>query len=209
MIRIGSSLVLALSLVLSGCWFGRKKQQTPAVPPASAPITSTRPKTKPMEPPPDTAPAKPVQSLPDLPPIKSGDSPAETPPPKPAAKPVVRKPAKKAPPVPVAANAPTAPAPAAPAPAAGTSPVPQLGVLLTPEQRSQYEAEYARDMASAMDGLVHVLESALPPAKRESMTRIRSFMRQAEDAHGRDLATAAQLARRAAVLAQDLVQSQH
>jgi hypothetical protein len=86
--------------------------------------------------------------------------------------------------------------------------VPQLGVLLTPEQHNQYEAEYSHDMASAMDGLIHVLESSLSPAQKESMTRIRSFMRQAEEAHGRDLATAAQLARRAAVLAQDLVQSQ-
>lgn len=212
MIRIGPSLILVLSLGMSGCWFGRKKQQTQAVPPASAPITTARPKTKPMEPPPVNVPSQPVQSLPDVPEIKSAENPADTPPPKPPAKPVVRKPAKKAPPVPVAANAPTTPVPTAsataPAPATGASPVPQLGVLLTPEQKNQYEVEYARDMASAMDGLVHVLESALPPAKKESMNRIRSFMRQAEDAHPRDLATAAQLARRAAVLAQDLVQSQ-
>jgi hypothetical protein len=91
---------------------------------------------------------------------------------------------------------------------AAAQPVPQLGVLLTSEQRNQYEAEYSRDMASAMDGLVHVLEHTLSPAQKESMARVRSFMRQAEDAHARDLATAAQLARRAAVLAQDLAQSQ-
>ncbi len=208
MIRIGPSLVLVLSLAMGGCWFGRKKQQTPAAPPPSAPITSTTPKTKPIEPPPVTVPSKPVQSLPDLPQIQSTEGPAETPPPKPPVKAVTRKAPKKPPTVPVAANTPTAPPATTPASATGASPVPQLGVLLTPEQHNQYEAEYARDMASAMDGLVHVLESALPPAKKESMNRIRSFMRQAEEAHSRDLATAAQLARRAAVLAQDLVQSQ-
>jgi hypothetical protein len=169
-------------------------------------MSTPSPKTKPIEPPAVTIPAKPVGSLPQMPEIQPANTPAETPPPKPVAKRTVRKPATKAPSAPAAATVPPNPAP--PAPAAVTPPVPQLGVLLTPEQHNQYEAEYSRDMASAMDGLIHVLETSLSPSQKESMTRIRSFMRQAEDAHGRDLATAAQLARRAAVLAQDLVQSQ-
>lgn len=209
--RIGPSLVLVLLVAMSGCWFGRKKPQTTSAPPPPAPMAAPKPKTKPakpIEPPPETTTVKPVQSLPDMPEIKPDTNPLETPPPKPPAK-AARKPVKKTTPVPVAANVPTAPPATAPAPAAGAAPVPQLGVLLTPEQRNEYEAAYSRDMTSAMDGLTHVLEHSATAAQKESMTRIRSFMRQAEDAHGRDLATAAQLARRAAVLAQDLLQSQH
>ena len=211
--RIGPSLVLILALAMSGCWFRHKKPKTSSVPPPPAPLSTQTPKTKPIEPPSVTLPAKPVGSLPDMPQLQPATTQAETPPPKPAAKRAVRKPAAKAPTDPAAATVPSsatssAPPPAA-APAAATPPVPQLGVLLTPEQHNQYEAEYARDMASAMDGLIHVLETSLSPAQKESMTRVRSFMRQAEEAHGRDLATAAQLARRAAVLAQDVVQSQH
>lgn len=206
--RIGVSLVLALSLAASGCWFGRKKPQAASTPPPPVPASTPAPKTKPIEPPSVTVPAKPVGSLPQMPEVQPANTPAETPPPKPVTKRAVRKPSPKAPSATAAATVPPAPASPQPAAAAVTSPVPQLGVLLTPEQRNQYEAEYSRDMASAMDGLIHVLETSLSPSQKESMTRIRSFMRQAEDAHGRDLATAAQLARRAAVLAQDLVQSQ-
>jgi len=208
--RIGPSLVIVLSIAMSGCWFGRHRPKQPSTPPPPTPVTTPRPATKPVEPPPETLPAQPGGLPAEAPAITSGETPLETPPPKPPAKRTVRKPAKKTPPAPAAAVVPLAPSSPAPAPvpAVVTPPVPQLGVLLTPEQRSQYEAEYSRDMASAMDGLVHVLESSLSPAQKESMTRIRSFMRQAEDVHGRDLATAAQLARRAAVLAQDLVQSQ-
>jgi hypothetical protein len=80
---------------------------------------------------------------------------------------------------------------------------------LTPEQHSQYEADYARNLARAQDGLVRSAEHPLSPAQKESVSRIRSFMHQAEDLHGRDLATAAQLAQRAAVLSQDLAESLH
>jgi len=210
MTRIGPLLVLVLSLAMSGCWFGHKKPKTSSVPPTPAPLSTPSPKTKPIEPPSVTLPAKPVGSLPQMPEVQPGNAPAETPPPKSVTKPAARKPSKKASSAPAAATAPPTPAsPAqAPAPNAVTPPVPQLAVLLTPEQHNQYEAEYSHDMASAMDGLIHVLESSLSPSQKESMARIRSFMHQAEEAHGRDLATAAQLARRAAVLAQDLVQSQ-
>jgi hypothetical protein len=211
--RIGLSLVLVLAVATNGCWLGRKKPQTTAVPPPPAPVSTpsskTKTKTKPIDPPSVTLPEKPVGSLPDMPPVQSENTPAETPPPKPVTKPGTRKSAKKAPPAAPPVTATVPPATTSPTPATVPATVPQLAVLLTPEQRNQFEADYSRDMASAMDGLIHVLETSLTPAQKESMTRVRSFMRQAEDAHGRDLATAAQLARRAAVLAQDLVQSQH
>jgi|GEM_PF-1434518 len=200
--RAGLTLLLVLSVATSGCWFGRRKAPKVPVPVTPAPKAAPGPSSKPIEPPPELPPSNSVPTPAETPVTPSGQTPAEAPPPKPVRKPAARKPARKTAPVPVPAV--TAP-PATSAPAAQ---VPQLGVLLTAEQRNQYEAEYSRDMASAMDGLVHILESALSPAQKESMNRVRSFMRQAEDAHARDLAAAAQLARRAAVLAQDLAQSQ-
>ena len=124
--------------------------------------------------------------------------------------PVTQLPTTKAPRKPAQPVA--APPPAAPPAAPATPPqsvVPQLTVLLTAEQRSQYETDYASDLARAQDGLVRTAGYTLTSAQKESVTRIRSFMRQAEDLHGRDLATAAQLARRAAVLSQDLADSLH
>lgn len=200
--RFGLSLVLVLALATSAC-FGVRKPKKPALPPMPAPQASPTSKAKPIEPPRVTIPIKPVETLPEMPQVGQTELPSDTPPPKSDVKPVTRKPAKKTPPVQATATAPAS----APITVSAVQPVPQLSVLLTAEQRNQYENDYARDMASAMDGLVHVLEHSLTAPEKESMTRIRSFMSQAEEVHNRDLATAAQLARRAAVLAQDLVQS--
>ena len=46
---------------------------------------------------------------------------------------------------------------------------------------------------------------SLTPAQRETVERIRTFIQQAEESKGRDLATAMQLVRRADVLGQDLL----
>lgn len=203
--RFGLSLVLVSTLVTSGCWFGAKKAKKPSPPPMPAPKATPSSKTKPIELPRVTIPAKPVETLPEMPQVGQTELPSDTPPPKSDIKPAARKPAKKAQALPGTAVAPTGSS--SPGAAAPPPPVPQLTVLLTAEQHNQYESDYNRDMTSAMEGLVHVLEHSLTAQQKESMTRIRSFMRQAEEVHGRDLATAAQLARRAAVLAQDLVQS--
>jgi len=96
MTRIGPLLVLVLSLAMSGCWFGHKKPKTSSVPPTPAPLSTPSPKTKPIEPPSVTLPAKPVGSLPQMPEVQPGNAPAETPPPKSVTKPAARKPSKKA-----------------------------------------------------------------------------------------------------------------
>jgi hypothetical protein len=204
--RIGLSLLLLLTLGVNGCWFHLKKPKPAVIPPppvvAPKPTPEIKPEIKP-EIPPETKPEFRPEVPPEFPPVEVAPAPPEQ---KPAAKPATKRtPRKAAQPVVVAAPAapPAAPPVAAPAPA----PVPQLGVLLTPEQRSQYEADYTRDLARAQDGLARSAEHSLSPAQKESVSRIRSFMRQAEELHGRDLATAAQLALRAAVLAQDLAES--
>jgi hypothetical protein len=52
--------------------------------------------------------------------------------------------------------------------------------------------------------LASLANRTLTPAQTETVTRARSFLQQAAQYHSRDLATAAELARRARVLTQDL-----
>jgi 2,4-dienoyl-CoA reductase-like NADH-dependent reductase (Old Yellow Enzyme family) len=76
---------------------------------------------------------------------------------------------------------------------------------MTPEQRRQYETDYAASLARAQHGLVLAAEYKLSPAQSETVGRIQSFMKLAENVHDRDPATAAQLAHRAGLLAEDLL----
>jgi hypothetical protein len=132
--------------------------------------------------------------------------PAAAPPPAaepaPAAAPAAKPPRKKA------AAKPAQPAPDAAAPEApAAQPMPQLGVLITPEQRQQYEADYAASRTRAQHALVLAAEYKLTPAQSESVGRIQSFLKLAENVHDRDPATAAQLAHRAGLLAEDLLKT--
>lgn len=196
--RIGLSLLLLLTLSMGGCWFGgRKKPKAPQTPrpPIVAPTPDTKRENKPV-PPIETPPELKPQGIPSAaPPVLTEEKPASKPP----AKKSHRRSTVPTPP----AAPPSTPTATVPAP----QPVPQLGVLLTTEQRNQYENEYVRDLALAQDGLVRAAHYSLSGAQKENVSRVRSFMRQAEELHARDLATAAQLARRAAVLSQDLAQS--
>jgi hypothetical protein len=55
--------------------------------------------------------------------------------------------------------------------------------------------------------LVLAAEYKLTPGQSESVGRIQSFLRLAENVHDRDPATAAQLAHRAGLLAEDLLKT--
>jgi len=206
--RIGLTLLLLLTLGVNGCWIGLKRHKPQAVPPAPTvaptPIPETKPETKPE--------AKPEIKPEVIPETKVETEPIQAPPEPPEQPPVVKPPAKKTPRKPAAPVVP--PAAVAPSTAPGTTTatpapqsVPQLSVLLTAEQRNQYETDYAKNLELAQDGLVKTAAYSLTAAQKESVSRIRSFMHQAEDLKGRDIATAAQLARRAAVLSQDLAES--
>ena len=106
-----------------------------------------------------------------------------------------------------AAPLPTAPPSAPPAEQAPAqpSPPPQLGEILSNVQRRQYEAEYAQSLSRARSALQQASGKSLSAAQRETVARIATFLQQAEESKGKDLATALQLVRRADVLGQDLV----
>lgn len=76
--------------------------------------------------------------------------------------------------------------------------------MIPAEQRKQMDAAYEADLRKAR-AVLAALDNARPDAQRAEMaTRVRSFIRQAEEFHRRDLAAAAELAQRARVLAEDL-----
>jgi hypothetical protein len=121
------------------------------------------------------------------------------PPPRPPAK-------KRAPPAPVR---PQIPQPveqpqAQPLPPS-SPPQPQLGEILSDEQRRQYQAEYAQSLARARSALGRASGRSLNQTQRATLERIQTFIQQAEESKGKDLATALQLVRRADVLGQDLL----
>jgi hypothetical protein len=118
-------------------------------------------------------------------------APKDVPRPKPPAK-------KRAPPAPQ-------PSPPAEQPPAQPSPPPQLGEILSDGQRRQYEAEYAQSLTRARSALQQSSGKSLSRAQMETVERIKTFIQQAEESKGKDLATALQLVRRADVLGQDLL----
>jgi type IV secretory pathway VirB10-like protein len=180
-------LTIGLSLGLSGCWFGKKAT---AIPPPPAPQQKQAPpvqppeqKPLPMPPPPEIQ--EPAQiTLP---------APQKTPPSRPAAK------KKKTP------ATPSQPPQPAEQPPVQPSPPPQLGEILSDVERRQYEAEYAQSLARARSALQQASGKSLSPTQRETVERIKTFIQQAEESKGRNLATAFELVRRADVLGQDLL----
>jgi hypothetical protein len=186
-------LTIGLSLALSGCWFGRKAtaippppapqpKQAPPVPPQERKTPEQKP--LPMPPPPEIQQPAPI-TLP---------APQKTPPPRPAAK------KKKTPPTP-----PPPPPPAEQPQAQPSTPPPQLGAILSDAERRQYEAEYAQSLSRARSALQQASGKSLTSTQRETLERIGTFIQQAEESKGKDLATALELVRRADVLGRDLL----
>lgn len=137
--------------------------------------------------------------------------PATTPSPVPAAvainpdplpAPLPTTPPKPSPPPRAARQAPVTPEPEPVAPA--PTPVPSLGAILSSEERKKLDSEYQADLRQASRVLNSVRGRALTPSQNDSVDRARAFIDQAAQYHDRDLATAAELARRARVLTQDL-----
>jgi type IV secretory pathway VirB10-like protein len=180
-------LTIGLSLGLSGCWFGRKAT---AIPPSPAPQPKQAPPVQPPEQKPLPMPPPPeIQEPPQI----TLPAPQKTPPSRPAAK------KKKTP------ATPSQPPQPAEQPPVQPSPPPQLGEILSDAERHQYEAEYAQSLSRARSALQQVSGKSLSPTQRETVERIKTFIQQAEESKGRDLATALKLVRRADVLGQDLL----
>ena len=82
--------------------------------------------------------------------------------------------------------------------------MPSLGVILSADQKKQLNASYQSDLRQANAALNRLNGRTLTPGQKDTVNRARDFIRQAAQYHDRDLATAAELARRARVLTQDL-----
>ena len=162
----------ALSLSLSGCWFGKK---TPAVippPPSPRQPTAGPAEVKPQQP---TLPEEQPAPLPAQPEIKEPapvavPAPQKAPPPRPAAK-KRTSPAPAPPQLPQPAEQPQSQPSAAP---------PQLGEILSDRERRQHEAEYAQSLARARSALRQASGKSLNRTQKETVERIGTFIQQAE-----------------------------
>jgi hypothetical protein len=188
---------IALSVVCTGC-AGKKKVKAALPVPSQgsltkpAPVLSLPPTIAPIETPVEEAPAKAEEPLPE----PDTTAPAVTKKPSPPRR------TRPAPPPP-AVEVPTPETAAPPAPEPG----PQLRELFTPEQRAQYEKELSKNVAEARFALSRASRRKLTLAQRENVSRIQTFLMQAQASRKDDLATALQLARRAALLGQELMKS--
>ncbi len=78
---------------------------------------------------------------------------------------------------------------------------------MSSEERRQLDAAYVTDLNQANQILGRLTGRSLNSEQKDSVNRARAWIRQAAQYHNRDLATAAELARRARVLTQDLAAS--
>ena len=178
-------IIFALSLGSSSCWFSKPKRNVRVfVPP-------------PAKPRPPIATEVPEVSAPggidakyesELPP-EDGALPVIAPPPAPV---------KPRPPAPRVAT-PVPPPPVEP------TPVPRLGQIFTAEQLREYRRNLDESLDRVRRALVSVTGKPLNRDLTEMVGRIQTFQRQAEQARDTDLVTAVNLARRADLLAQDLL----
>jgi hypothetical protein len=194
---LATFLVAAFSLGGTACFTARKTFVLPPTPQAAAkPLPQPR-----LEPPPPMETQLPKI---DIPAVELAALPVPEPAtPQPPRRAGVRPP-------PAGSSGPTLPTPEiepqpppAPAPAA-----PQLSEILTEDRRKQYEADFARSVASARAALDRAAtRPKLTPRQQESVSRIQAFLKQAEESKVKDLATANQLALRAALFGQALLRS--
>ena len=181
-------VILALSLGSSSCWFSKPKRTVRVfVPPPAKP----RPPVISRVPPLPEAPAIDTNYESEVPRDLSAAMPEIPPPPAPA-------PRRPTPP-PRVATTPTPP------PATDPTPVPRLEQIFTAEQLREYRRSLDESLERVRRALVSVTGKSLNRDLTEMVGRIQTFQRQAEQARETDLVTAVNLARRADLLAQDLL----
>ena len=109
------------------------------------------------------------------------------------------------PPAPATVVGPPPPAnPIGPPPPPPVNPAP-LGQMLTPDERADLSRALDQSLSAARQNLSEASTQPLSPQQAETVNLVRAFVSQAERARETDLTTAAQLARRAEVLARSLV----
>lgn len=208
MIRARVRLLAALALLLAAEWGCHRKPKTPAQPPAPAAAPLEMPPPPKVEPhpieepplPPPPMPAPPEQE----PSVITPNVIKLPPPPKPARKRPVRPAAAK--PKPEEAKPAEEPAEPAAQPAP-PSPAPVLEEVLPGDESRRLRQNLAAYQAAARNALAAIKGRRLSREQNETAARIQAFLRQSEEAEGRDIAAAAELARRAALLAEDLRKS--
>jgi len=84
-------------------------------------------------------------------------------------------------------------------------PAPRLGQIFTAEQLREYNRSLEESLERVKRVLGSVAGRSLNPELTQIVSRIQTFQMQAEQAREQDLVTAVNLARRADLLAQDLV----
>ena len=181
-------LCLAASLSTSACWFRKGPRVFNPPPLPVAPKVELKPVAIIM---PDESLIAPVEvaALPETPRIPP--LPAPAPAPAPPKRPAVAV-APKPPPVVV-----TEPTPE-------PTPVPRLGQIFTAEQTREYNRVYDEALERVRKSVAAMEKKSLTPEQSQTLETIRSFQKQAEQAHEQDLLTAVNLARRADLLAKDL-----
>lgn len=198
--RVCALLLISVLAVESGCSLFHRKTKSPAAParPAAipavappAPQPQLRPIEEPQVPPPSVPAQSPAVMQPPLdktppPPVQPRKKPRRSSP----------RPAKVPEPIPAVAE----PAKADPAEA-------RLGDVLPEAQRRNLGAMLDENLQQARQTLNALQNRPLTKAQAEARSRIRSFVRQAEDARATNITAAVQLSHRAAVLARDLNES--
>jgi hypothetical protein len=180
-------LLLVLSLGSTSCWF-RKPPRAFVPPPA-------RPKPVIVASPPE------MPAAPEIDANATATLPSEVPgsimpPAPPPSSPPARRPATAAAP---RTTPPPAPQPEPP-------PLPRLGQIFTAAQLREYNQTLDQSLERVRRALAIAAGKNLNADQSEIVNRIRTFQKQAEQAREQDLVTAVNLARRADLLARDLLE---
>ena len=181
-------LLLVLSLGSTSCWFRRPPRAFLPPPAQPRPVIVTAPPEAPA------APEIDANATATLPPDLPSTMPSAPPPPAPPTAPPRR---------PATAAAPRATPPPAPPPE--TPPLPRLGQIFTAVQLREYNQTLDQSLEHVRRALAIAAGKTLNADQSEIVNRIRTFQKQAEQAREQDLVTAVNLARRADLLARDLL----
>jgi hypothetical protein len=178
--------VIVLSTLSSSCWFQKKPAAFTPPPPQAQPKVASDPVTLPQ--PPQIA-ADPKANLPPSAP----DSVPDPLPPADRNVPARRPPA-------------STPVHTTPPPASAEAPAPpRLGPVFTADQRREYTRSLEESLERVRRALEFLATRNLNPEQRAARDKISTFQKQAEQAREQDLVLAVNLAKRADLLAQDLV----
>ncbi len=186
--------VFALSLATTSCLRQQQKAQ-------ARPFTPPPPRTWPAVP--DTTPKLPnapqieADSASIVPPQLPEMTPDTMPEPPDAPKRVARRPA-----APILQPKPPATGTAAPE----SPPPPQLAQIYTPEEQRENKRIVDESLDRVNRNVASIEGRNLTAEQKETLERIRTFKKQAEQAREQDLLTAVSLARRADLLAKDLLE---